>query len=208
MLDLRKRKFSLITVATVLIVMSSCSEEPGLPTVGTKSQVSGYGPLHDPPPETVPELYAVNLDRSIQIQAQLDVGDWSSMGGPTFLEEPDELNWPAGQSRKDANIIEFRTHVSPDYAIVDIYYEIDPKTGIPIGKVEEGITIPDMRFECRGRNSGCFISDGQTSSWAVLPVAAASEEYVNVFASWIVRPPKPGIKPTVEANWGFHFVNE
>ena len=181
--------------------MCACNEESGLPTVGTSHQVSGYVPLNDAPPEKVPELYAVNLDRTIQIPALLDIGDWSSMGGPTFLEE-------SGQFRKDANIIEFRTHVPPDYAIVDLYYEIDNSTGIPIGKVEEGITIPDMRFECRGRNSGCFVSDGQTSSWAVLPVAAASEEYVNVFACWIVRPPKPGKKPTVEANWGFHFINE
>ena len=132
----------------------------------------------------------------------------SGTGGPIFLEEPDDPNWPAGQSRRDANIIEFRTHVPPDFAIVDIYHEIDPQTGIAVGKIEDGIAVPDMRYECRGLSSDCFTSDGRVSSWSVLPVIATYEEYIVVFVSWIVRPPKPGNKPTVEANWTFHFVNE
>lgn len=162
------------------------------------------------PPESPPEVYLVDRERSPLVRAEILTGDWTGMGGERFEDVPEGRRWPEPQSRGSGRVISFRHPVPPDFLIVEVYHKFDEEEWevVPVPQMIEGGEVPgpNLTFECV-RNMPCFESDGEYSYWHQLPNFAAPREVINVYASWTVFPFNLE-EPTVGANWRFHFLND
>ena len=79
---------------------------------------------------------------------------------------------------------------------------VDPETGDPT-------LFGPIYLECVPDADGCMERNGETVRWDVLPKDMYEEEFVTVWAQWLLIPENQDERPgTVSATWVFHFINE
>lgn len=161
-------------------------------------------------PERPPEVRLVRDDAADPVVGVLNVVNWQVAGGPAVpaQQKPWQMTTPV--PRTGATTFEFDTSIPPGWSSVDVFVALSDETGSPVDPETGDPTLfGPIYLECVPDADGCMERNGETVRWDVLPKDMYEEEFVTVWAQWLLIPENQDERPgTVSATWVFHFINE
>ena len=92
-----------------------------------------------------------------------------------------------------------------------LFLDVEQNSQLPINPLTGELTdVGEIYRECRTNHDTCIDFDDTSARWsAALPESMFKQEYITVYAEWIVSPSSiDDLLGSVSASWLFHFVNE
>lgn len=197
--------------AVALMVLVGCGSD--LMTDSDVPTVSGipFIQVPDPPSRQPPPLKLIDDNSECVAVGQLYEADWGDVDRSSIILPLTPVVWPAALPRNGAATLEFISPVPPTFVSFQLFLDVEQNSQLPINPLTGELTdVGEIYRECRTNHETCIEFNDTSARWsAALPEAMFKQEYITVYAEWIVPPSSiDDLLGSVSASWLFHFVNE